>query len=788
MKPKTLTPVSPVLQVPAATSFSLGGEIGRRLDAVTRQWILPAPMANPAMLEMFRNRERRPLQDQMAWAGEFAGKYLTHAAQIYRLTRDPALASHLKWFVGELALLQDADGYLGPWPKAFRMKLGCPSCQTPWDAWGHYHLMVGLLFWHQDTGDARALHMARRIGDYFCARFLKNPTEKLHDSGAHEMNLAPAHSLAMLYRVTGTRRYLDMANRIVREFEIPPAGDYFRQGLAGIAFWKTPKPRWESLHPIMALAELYQITGNRDYRRAFENLWWSMLKGDRHNNGGFTSGEKATGNPYDLGAIETCCTIAWMAMSVEMLKLTGNPVVADEIEFSLLNSGLGMMSPSGRWVTYNTPMDGNRRASADHIVFQARAGSPELNCCSVNGPRALGMISDWALMRRGRTVVFNYYGSGTCSIPLASGRQVRFIQDTDYPANPHIEITVHPDHAETFPLALRIPYWSKHTTLRINGRPVPAVKPATYCTVTRRWVPGDSITVDLDFTPHFWVRPNQAPADFIADWTVFGAAPPLPEETAEVKRCPSIRLTPALDRLVSVPHTLAINGRRYRPRTMRSVGGILSGRHLAPDLLGRMSLVAFTTLTSARARTLRLAYTADWWTAWYVNGVKVADNTREPLGNNSPLNKRGNTVLVPLKKGKNLLALVIGGGILRGAWASIGLVGVKPATGPGIYAASVYRGPLLLAYDPRYNRVDPHELPVLIPHGAVDSVPVQHPTWLKPALLHEFPAEPDTTLSLCDFASAGLAGNAYITWLPLRLKRQPRVAFSRSHPLPTVRY
>ena len=41
-------------------------------------------------------------------------------------------------------------------------------------------------------------------------------------------------------------------------------------------------------------------------------------------------------------------------------------------------------------------MDGVREASAHTIVFQARAGTPELNCCSVNGPRVLGMLGEWA--------------------------------------------------------------------------------------------------------------------------------------------------------------------------------------------------------------------------------------------------------------------------------------------------------------------------------------------------------------------------------------------------------
>jgi hypothetical protein len=40
------------------------------------------------MLEMFRQRDRKHSHDLVPWAGEFAGKYLTHAVQVWRLTRD----------------------------------------------------------------------------------------------------------------------------------------------------------------------------------------------------------------------------------------------------------------------------------------------------------------------------------------------------------------------------------------------------------------------------------------------------------------------------------------------------------------------------------------------------------------------------------------------------------------------------------------------------------------------------------------------------------------------------
>src|SRR5690349_8524949 len=140
----------PTLDPIPSARFELGGEIADRLDAVTLQWILPTPRANPAILEMFRNRDRKPLQELPPWSGEFAGKYLTHMGQIHRRTRSPQLREHIAWFVRELVALQDKDGYLGPWSRPWRMKKGGPVCAEPWDAWGHYHIMLGLLLHYAD--------------------------------------------------------------------------------------------------------------------------------------------------------------------------------------------------------------------------------------------------------------------------------------------------------------------------------------------------------------------------------------------------------------------------------------------------------------------------------------------------------------------------------------------------------------------------------------------------------------------------------------------------------------
>ncbi|MHB1001085.1 MAG: beta-L-arabinofuranosidase domain-containing protein [Armatimonadota bacterium] len=513
---KGRTMVEPSMQRIQFDKIKFDGWLDDYLKNVSDNWLMAAPDANPAMLQMFKDRDRQPYRALLPWSGEFAGKYLTGAVQVYRLTHDSELKDYIKDFVAEMVSCQDVDGYLGPFPKESHLTGRAANCDWTWDAWGHYHAMMGLLLWNEETGDKKALDTAKRIADLFCTKFLNaEPGKRLVDTGSTEMNLAPIHTLCILYRKTGEEKYLTMAKQIADEFAAdasgtPLAGDYIRTALEGKEYFQTPKPRWESLHPIMGIAELYWITGDDKYRQAFEHIWWSIVKLDRHNNGGFSSGEQAQGNPYNQGAIETCCTIAWMATGVEMLKLTGNSIVADEIELSTLNSVVGMHSPTGRWVTYNTPMDGVRKASAHDIVFQAREGSPELNCCSVNGARGFGMISDWAVMQDGNGIVVNYYGPSTMTVNLPSGNALTLKQKTGYPVDGNINIKVSPKKDEAFTLKLRIPYWSANTSVKVNGSAVDGVKAGEYLSIDRAWKSGDEIEIDLDMSLHYWVGEKES--------------------------------------------------------------------------------------------------------------------------------------------------------------------------------------------------------------------------------------------------------------------------------------
>jgi DUF1680 family protein len=144
-------------------------------------------------------------------------------------------------------------------------------------------------------------------------------------------------------------------------------------------------------------------------------------------------------------------------------------------------------------------------------VFQAREGSPELNCCSVNGPRGLGMLVEWAVMRAPNGLALNYYGPGTFSVTLPSGNRVAIEQRTNYPVDGHVFISVRPAQPERFNLELRIPAWSAHTRITMQGEDIaPGMSAAQYWTISHEWRGDDEIEVWLDMSPHVWVGEREA--------------------------------------------------------------------------------------------------------------------------------------------------------------------------------------------------------------------------------------------------------------------------------------
>jgi len=125
--------IEPVFDRPTKAKFNFQGFIGKRADVNLENWLLKAPIANPAMLQMFRDQERQPHRDLLPWSGEFVGKYLISAVQGWRISKDERLKNLIDLVIGELIDSQLPDGYIGPFPSELRLT------SDRWDVWGHYH-------------------------------------------------------------------------------------------------------------------------------------------------------------------------------------------------------------------------------------------------------------------------------------------------------------------------------------------------------------------------------------------------------------------------------------------------------------------------------------------------------------------------------------------------------------------------------------------------------------------------------------------------------------------------
>ncbi|MBR4206007.1 MAG: glycoside hydrolase family 127 protein [Clostridia bacterium] len=435
----------------------------------------------------------------MPWYDEFPGKLLTGIAENYALMPSQELKRAGDELADALRDAQQEDGYLGIYRDAGRFG----GNGSNWDVWGHYHSIYGLLSWYRAAGNRDALDTAIRAAECVRTHF----ADRTYDSaGSQTMNLAVSHAFAELWKETGERKYLDEAVRIVEE-DWPRSGNWLNGALGGSEFYQSPLPRWEALHTIMTLGTLWEATGEGKYYTALEDIWWSIAKTDRHNDGGFTSGEAACGDPYNRGAIETCCTVAWMALTTEYLSMSKNPVAADELELSYYNAMFGSLLDGERYVTYNTPMEGVKRVpSQTDISFQYFSGSPDFNCCQANVSRGLGELSRWAAMTSGEELFLNWYGEGTVEALTPGGQAVLLKEETAYPLDGEILLTVDGlAKDETFTLCLRIPSWAVGSAVSVDGRTETA-DAGTYYAVRRVWKNGDTVRFSVEMSYHVWAN------------------------------------------------------------------------------------------------------------------------------------------------------------------------------------------------------------------------------------------------------------------------------------------
>ncbi len=476
---------------PEIIYYDFDGNLGNMIDRLGNRWFQDFIDANPFALEMFHIKDREPKHPEkmMWWAGEYLGKHLLGGISLYKMSGDPQLKKQIEDIIQKLIDAQDQDGYWGPFPEKERLYA------NNWDVWGQYHLELAFLEWYELTKDEKILQPVVKNADYFCRHFLHD--KPITQVTWKEMNYAIIHSMGKLYRITENKEYLDLMYQVLEGLKMDDSGDYFELGIKNQPFYTSRKPRWEALHPIQGLVELYYITGNEKYKKSYLNLMESIRDYDIHNTGAFSTEEQAIGTPFEKGPIETCCQVAWNAMQTDAINLTADSRIADELEIGLYNAIMAYTHPSCYWCTYDTPMDGVKRPAVQDIGWQGCEGGPWLNCCTANFTRGFGMLSKWALVTdKSGNLYINFYGSFKGKINIGNN-SITINQQTNYPAQGHVKIDIQCSSKFDNEIKFRIPYWSKKVTVR-SGKETEDATGQGYFSVKGNGAKKFSIELDVD--------------------------------------------------------------------------------------------------------------------------------------------------------------------------------------------------------------------------------------------------------------------------------------------------
>lgn len=494
----TFIPASP-------SSVKIEGYLGDRIDSCIDNRVMVQNISR--IIKPFRYRFEF---DFGGFRCEYWGKWFTSAMLAYSYQPTKAHKAVIEQALDDLLSTQMPDGYIGTYSNQNYLK--------GWDVWGQKYTLLGLIANYDQTKDKKVLEVACREANLLL-RNVGPGKANIATNGIPVLRGLPSTSIlepiVMLYERTGNKKYLNFAKYIVHQWSVPNKFTatglrLIQKALAGVPPIEiTPPKAYEMMSNFEGLLDLYKVTGKKEYLEAVIKFGNSIRKYERMIIG--------SGSDQELWAdgvreqtevlpqpVETCVTATWMRYCYQLLKVTGNPIWADELEVSLYNALLGAMTPNGDWFAYFSPLIGERVPS---LPQHPDVG---LSCCVTNGPRGLLLTPRWAVMRSRKGLVVNLYAKGSYAEKLSDGEVVKILQSTDYPVGSEISMTVIPSRTGNFTISLRIPEWSKRNKLSVNGKRIEC-HPGSYANIERTWKSGDKIILKLDLRGRVIPAPSGAP-------------------------------------------------------------------------------------------------------------------------------------------------------------------------------------------------------------------------------------------------------------------------------------
>jgi DUF1680 family protein len=430
---------------------------------------------------------------------------------------DRDLEAYLDRLVQTIGAAQEPDGYLyttrtidparpHPWAGTRRWELEKVDSH---ELYNLGHLYEAAAAHHQATGKRSLLEIALRTADLLVRSF-----------GPDKQSIWPGHQitemgLARLYRVTGDRRYLELAKFLldVRGPDgAPGSGREYNQSQSAVL-----EQREAVGHAVRAtymysgMADVAALSGDAGYVAAIGRIWEDVVGRKLYITGGIGargSGE-AFGDAWELPNLsaycETCAAIGNVYWNHRLFLLHGDARYLDVMERALYNGVVSGVARDGRSFFYPNPLESNGRHERRPWFGVA--------CCPSNLARFLASVPGYAYGRRGNTLFVNLYAAGSARLRLDSGQEVELTQETSYPWQGEITLVVKPERPTAFALALRIPGWARQEpvpsdlyrfldrapepSLLVNGAAVPLALDRGFARLERAWAPGDTVRLTL---------------------------------------------------------------------------------------------------------------------------------------------------------------------------------------------------------------------------------------------------------------------------------------------------
>lgn len=435
--------------------------------------------------------------------------YKTLEGVVYELARGSVGADVRDFYeeaVGLIERAQRPDGYLNTYFQA-------PSVEKdPWSdlAWGHElytlgHLVQAAVCANRQLGDDRLLRVAVRFSDLVWERFGPDTEQDLAFCGHPEVEMA----LVELHRETGDRRYLELADLMVRrrghqkvESKIFTS-EYFQDLVPFVDLDSVIGHAVRMMYLASGATDVAVETGAEDLREALLRLWDDMVASKLYITGGLGSrhSDEAIGDRFELPSEraynETCAAIALMQWSWRMLLATGEARFADVFETVLYNAFAVGLSDDGCAFFYDNPLqrrpDHLQRTGAEGDGPLLRRGWFVCPCCPPNIVRWVSQLQDHVAAADEGTLYL-----ATLTPATISHRGLDLDVEGDYPWDGDLTVTVRAAAADAPDLAVRVPGWARTALVTRDGVPVPVVDGWARVERPRE---GDRITVALDLRP-----------------------------------------------------------------------------------------------------------------------------------------------------------------------------------------------------------------------------------------------------------------------------------------------